>query len=127
MRGEGCSVAVSLACSLLLLVACPSGRDDGTGATSNSGPSSVSNEDGPEPLTCEQVGGACSCAGSCDSGQVPSAEATCPQPPDESGACSQECCVPVGSTTAGSTAGSTADSAASSTADSTASSTAGST
>lgn len=104
---------------VLGLGACPGGEDDGTGATSNSGPSSASNEDGPEAPTCEQAGGQCSCAGTCAAGSVISSEGACLQPPDESGACSMECCMPTSaSSTAGTASGSettegTADSAAS--------------
>jgi hypothetical protein len=101
----------------LLLVSfiggCPASDDgDGDGVTGNSTLSSVSNEDGPEPMTCEQLGGMCSCSGACDEGQMPEPNGTCPQPPDESGACGQGCCVPVTGTTAGSTMGSTAGSTA---------------
>ncbi len=102
------------------LAACPGeSSDDGAGSTSNTTPSSQSGLDAPSPTACEDIGGTCSCAGSCNPGEVSTLEGTCPQPPPESGACGQECCVPMGSSS--STAGTTAATAA--TADSTAATT----
>lgn len=114
------SLAFTVPLLALLTTACPgSSNDDGDGVTGNTGqtaPVTVSAEDGPEPVTCESLGGTCSCAGACDPGQMLSTQGTCPQPPDESGACSQDCCVPVAGTTAGTTAATAGSTAADSTA-----------
>lgn len=82
-----------------LLIGCPGDDGGGGGTAGDTAPSSASNEDGPEPQTCEQIGGVCDCVGSCGMGLMASPEGTCPQAPDEAGACSMECCVPVGDDT----------------------------
>jgi hypothetical protein len=100
-----------LASVLACFVAC--GDDDGdSGSTAGSDPT-LSAEDGQD-FTCEPMGGACECAGSCTPGSQPG-PGTCPQPPPESGACGFECCVPIGGATtssgadASSSAGPTCD------------------
>jgi hypothetical protein len=93
------------------LAACPGdSSDDGESVTAHTAPGSQSGLDAPTPQTCEELGGTCDCAGSCNQGEMPVAEGSCPQPPDGSGACGQQCCVPIADTTAGTvgTAGSTA-------------------
>lgn len=94
------------------LSGCPSETSDDEGATGSSTPSTQSSLDAPMPAACEDLGGTCNCVGSCNAGEIPTAEGTCPQPPAEAGACSQECCVPASATGTGTTAAATADATA---------------
>ncbi len=108
------TVEVILGTLVLLpwLAACPGeSSDDGQGVTGNTNttPTSQSGLDAPSPPACEDIGGTCTCAGSCNPGDVPSTEGTCPQPPAEAGACGLECCVPAAGTSG--TSGTTASTA----------------
>lgn len=98
-----------IALSLGLLVSCGDDGDD-SGSGSGSGSASVTaasagttegtsgsmtlgDSSGNVGDACAMAGGMCQCAGTCGTQTQPALDASCPQPPDEAGACSMECCV----------------------------------
>src|SRR5215208_4912984 len=73
--------------------------DDGDPPAPDPSPQNDAAFDAPQsdPQGCSRGGGQCGCAGSCQPGFKPAPSPllfACPQPCDQCGACSMQCCVP---------------------------------
>ena len=92
------------------------GESATSGTTPTSSASASASASGGDD--CVAMGGICDCAGGCQAGYelAPHLDGSCPQPPDEAGACSQSCCLPVDGTS-GSATDSGSDSGAASSSD----------
>jgi hypothetical protein len=80
MRGVIAFVLLTAACS--------------TSSSTSSSSSGTAGDGGTNVDTCRPNGGLCACTSGCGSGTKAPASMQCPQPPANSGACGQECCLP---------------------------------
>jgi len=92
--------AALLATALIVLIV--GGACSSSSSPSSSSSSGATGDGGANADTCRPNGGLCACTSGCGSGTKAPSSMQCPQPPPNSGACDQECCLPAKPADAGS-------------------------